>query len=201
MHILPQLRKLERKYANVLQVIGVHTLAGTGEQGHERHPDAPGRSVALSSPWDLALQGDRLFIAMAGTHQIWQLDLRSGHISVYAGSGAENLLDGSLTAAQFAQPSGLALWNDTLYVADTYNHRLKRLNPQTRAASTWAGNGFPGYRDGTAAQAQFREPSGLSAAAGKVFVADTNNHVIRVADGETGEVGTLEVTGIPQVLA
>jgi DNA-binding beta-propeller fold protein YncE len=228
----------------------VSTLAGTGEQGHERRPAAPGRSVALSSPWDLALQGDRLFIAMAGTHQIWQLDLRTGHITAFAGSGAENLLDGTLAGAQFAQPSGLAVWRHTLYVADseasgiraidlggdrvttvvglglfefgdvdgagddvrlqhplglcalsdgllladTYNHRLKRLNPQTRAVVAWVGNGSPGYRDGAAAEAQFREPSGLATALGKVYVADTNNHVVRVVDGATGEVSVLAVT-------
>jgi hypothetical protein len=229
----------------------VSTLAGTGEQGHDRHPDGPGGSVALSSPWDLALAGDRLFVAMAGTHQIWQLDLRTGHISVFAGSGAENLLDGALSDAQFAQPSGLAIWHDTLYVADseasgvraialqggrvttvvglglfefgdadgtgdavrlqhplglcaltdgllladTYNHRLKRLDPGPRAASSWAGSGSPGYRDGAAQEAQFREPSGVSAADGKVFVADTNNHVIRVINGATSAVGTLEIGG------
>jgi hypothetical protein len=229
----------------------VTTLAGTGEQGYDRHPDGPGRRIALSSPWDLAVHGDRLFIAMAGTHQIWQLDLRTGHLSVFAGSGAENLLDGPLAEAQFAQPSGLVVRGDTLYVADseasgirsidlrgdrvatvvglglfefgdvdgtgdevrlqhplglcvlpdgllvadTYNHRLKRLQPETRTVMAWSGSGVPGYLDGPATTAQFREPSGVSAAPGKVFVADTNNHVIRTVDGETGEVGTLAVTG------
>jgi DNA-binding beta-propeller fold protein YncE len=229
----------------------VTTLAGTGEQGHERHPAGAGRTIALSSPWDLAVHDDRLFIAMAGTHQIWQLDLRSGNLRVFAGSGAENLLDGTLADAQFAQPSGLALLGDTLYVADseasgirsielrenkvttvvglglfefgdvdgigddvrlqhplglcalpdglliadTYNHRLKRLRPETREVSAWSGSGVPGYRDGPAPDAEFREPSGVSAAQGKVYVADTNNHVVRVVDGETGEVGTLAVAG------
>jgi hypothetical protein len=229
----------------------VTTLAGTGEQGHERHPTGAGRTIALSSPWDLAVHGDRLFIAMAGTHQIWQLDLHSGNLRVFAGSGAENLLDGSLDDAQFAQPSGLALLGDTLYVADseasgirsiklrgdqvttvvglglfefgdvdgtgddvrlqhplglcalpgglliadTYNHRLKRLRPETRAVSAWSGSGVPGFHDGPAPDAQFREPSGVSVAHGKVYVADTNNHVVRMVDGETGAVGTLAVTG------
>lgn len=229
----------------------VTTLAGTGEQGHERHPVGAGRTIALSSPWDLAVHGDRLFVAMAGIHQIWQLGLHSGHLNVFAGSGAENILDGSLAEAQFAQPSGLAVLGDMLYVADseasgirsiklqgdqvttvvglglfefgdvdgigddvrlqhplglcalpdglliadTYNHRLKRLRPETREVSAWSGSGVPGYRGGPASDAQFREPSGISAAHGKVYVADTNNHVVRVVVGETGEVGTLAVAG------
>lgn len=229
----------------------VATIAGTGEQGHDRHPDGPGRAIALSSPWDLAIRGNRLFIAMAGTHQIWELGLNTGYLRVFAGSGAENLLDGTLADAQFAQPSGLAVVEDTLYVADseasgirridldgnrvaavvglglfefgdvdgagdevrlqhplglgavtgglliadTYNHRLKRLQPEARTAASWAGSGVPGYRDGAPTEAQFCEPSGLSAAKGTVFVADTNNHIVRVVDEAMGAVSTLALIG------
>ena len=230
----------------------VTTVAGTGTQGHERHPSGPAREVSLSSPWDLALDGRRLFIAMAGTHQIWQLDRDDGRIRTFAGSGAENLLDGPLATAQFAQPSGLALAEGSLYVADsevsgiraidlasgrvralvglglfefgdvdgmgdevrlqhplglclqdgslviadTYNHRLKRLTPGTREVRSWAGTGVAGYQDGPATRAQLREPSGVSAANGLVYVADTNNHVIRRVDVATGEVTTLELRGM-----
>jgi sugar lactone lactonase YvrE len=230
----------------------VTTIAGTGEQGYERSPDGPARRVPLSSPWDLALAGSRLFIAMAGLHQIWQLDLDDLRMRVFAGSGVENLGDGRLAQAQFAQPSGLALSDDTLYVADSevsgiraidlaagrvrtlvglglfefgdvdgsgdavrlqhplglcpfdgglliadsYNHRVKRLDPRTRAVQSWAGNGIAGDKDGSDAQAQFREPGGLSAAAGRVYVADTNNHAIRVVAADTGEVSTLRLEGL-----
>ena len=230
----------------------VATIAGEGEQGYERDPDGPARATALSSPWDLALDGDRLIIAMAGTHQLWQLDLARGRLRVFAGSGAENIVDGPAAAAQFAQPSGLARQGGTLYVADseasgvravdladgrtrtliglglfdfgdtdgvgdevrlqhplglaaldgtlviadTYNHKLKRLDPATRAVAAWAGSGEPGHRDGPPQVAQFREPSGVSAAGGRLYLADTNNHAIRTVDVASGEVATLKLRGL-----
>ena len=82
-----------------------------------------------------------------------------------------------------------------LYVADTYNHKIKRVLPKTRSAFTVAGVGKPGHVDGPFAQARFSEPSGLSIATGMMYIADTNNHTIRVANMETGEVATLELTG------
>jgi len=235
-----------------LQTGEVLTLAGTGEQGYDRRAEGPGRRVALSSPWDLAIAGSTLYVAMAGTHQIWTLNLNDGAIRAWAGSGTENLVDGSLATAQFAQPSGLALSENTLYVADSeasgiraidlhsgqvrtlvglglfefgdvdgegddarlqhplglclaadtllvadsYNHRIKTLDPCTCVVATWAGNGTAGMRDGPAAHAQFREPGGLTATSDLIYVADTNNHLIRTVDRRSGEVGTLLLTGL-----
>src|SRR5207248_10769674 len=78
--------------------------------------------------------------------------------------------------------------------ADTYNHKLKRLDPQTGAVKTFAGTGRPGQTDG--AQSSFYEPGGLSFANGKLYVADTNNHAIRVVDARTGQTATLMLNGL-----
>ena len=94
----------------------VTTVAGTGEQGYERLGGGPGREVSLSSPWDLALVGRRLWITMAGTHQLWALDLSTGRVGVAAGTGAESIHDGPLREATFAQPSGLSALDGVLYV-------------------------------------------------------------------------------------
>ena len=83
-----------------------------------------------------------------------------------------------------------------LYVADTYNHKIKRVLLATRGSFTMLGTGEPGRRDGAGNQALFTEPSGVSIANGKTYIADTNNHLIRVAGMETAEVSTLELTGI-----
>jgi len=230
----------------------VRTLAGTGEQGLRRVTGGPGLEVALSSPFDLALVGDALYVAMAGFHQLWTLDLETGMLQVFAGTGREEITDGSLTTADFAQPLGLAtdgrrLWaadsetsavrqvdlatgavttlvglglfvfgdedgvgdearlqhveglahaDGTLYLADTYNHKLKRLDPATRAVTTVAGQAEPGYQDGGPALARFDEPSGLSVADGQLYVADLNNHAARLVDLERGEVRTLELRGL-----
>jgi hypothetical protein len=234
-----------------LQSRMVTTIAGTGEQARSFHNGGPARQVALNSPWDLALRGETLYVAMAGFHQIWAMDLASGTIATFAGTGNEGLEDGPREQAWLAQPSGLALGPDELYVADaetsairaiglergglvrtivgqglfdygdvdgvgdevrlqhplgvayadgvllvadSYNNKIKRLDPGTRASTTFLGDGQPGDRDGIGTDARFREPSGLSVADGKLFIADTNNNLIRVADFSTGRVSTLVVS-------
>ncbi|MBI4498829.1 MAG: alkyl hydroperoxide reductase [Chloroflexi bacterium] len=232
----------------------VATLAGTGEQAMGVPQGGPDRETALNSPWDLVLHEGILLIAMAGCHQLWSLDPRTGVAQPYAGSGHEGLRDGPLSQAWLAQPSGLTSdgtrlyvadsetsalrtadltgaprrvqtivgqglfefgdvdgvgeavrlqhplgvcsHEGVLYVADSYNNKIKRADPQTRAVTTWLGQGEPGHRDGPGAAALFYEPGGLSIAAGKVYIADTNNHAIRVADLATGAVTTLELKGL-----
>ena len=102
----------------------VTTIAGIGSQARGiPHPGAfgPARTTPLCSPWDvIQLAGDKaIYIAMAGTHQIWKLDLGSETVSVFAGSGIENITDGPRPSANFAQPSGLATDGENLFVADS----------------------------------------------------------------------------------
>ena len=227
----------------------VSTVAGTGEQGRDREGDGPARKIALNSPWDLLLHGDRLFIAMAGHHQIWLLDLKKNTIAAYAGDGGEDLIDGPLNRSRFAQPSGLTTDGKTLYVADsetssvravpltgrgsvttlvgedlfyfgdqdgtgrevklqhalgvayhegliyiadTYNSKIKTLDPRTRTAKTWLGGEEPGWL----ATPLFNEPGGLHIAGGKMYVADTNAHRIRVVDLKTKKISTLRLRGV-----
>ena len=80
--------------------------------------------------------------------------------------------------------------------ADTYNNKIKTIRPESRTAETLAGSGGPGCTDGPAGEAEFREPAGLSVAAGRIYVSDTNNHAIRVVDLTTKEVTTLPLKGI-----
>ena len=78
-------------------------------------------------------------------------------------------------------------------MADTYNNKIKTVDPVTGATRTLAGTGKPGKSDDPAA---FDEPAGLSAAAGRLFIADTDNHLIRVINLKTGKVVTLPITGL-----
>ncbi|MEC9287408.1 MAG: alkyl hydroperoxide reductase, partial [Chloroflexota bacterium] len=105
-------------------------------------------------------------------------------------------VDGADHSIRLQHPIGVAHHEGTIYVADTYNHKIKRVLPVTRSCFTMLGTGEAGHRDGPGDQALFSEPSGLSIAAGKMYIADTNNHAIRVADLESGEVSTLELSGI-----
>jgi DNA-binding beta-propeller fold protein YncE len=230
----------------------VETIAGTGKQMEEYGLSGPARSIPLNSPWDLQLAGRALYIAMAGPHQIWKLDLETQVISTFAGSGREARLDGAVSRAGFAQPSGLASDGKTLYVADsesniiraisltspapevrtlaggdlfdfgdrdgtgdtvrlqhplglalldgkvliadTYNHKIKQLDPQEQTVETLFGAGKPGQTDGAAPS--FYEPGGISFAAGKLYIADTNNHAVRVIDLKTKQAATLRIKGL-----
>jgi len=228
----------------------VDTIAGTGQQTHDYFKVGPARSVALSSPWDLQLAGHVLYIAMAGPHQIWMLDLDKNEVSTFAGSGREARLDGSLLEAGFAQPSGMAIDGKTLYVADsesniiraidiaggsvktlaggdlfefgdvdgigddvrlqhplgllmygdklliadTYNHKIKELDPKQGKVKSLFGTGKPGQADGPTPS--FYEPGGLALANGNLYVADTNNHAIRVIDLKSKRATTLKLNGL-----
>jgi thiol-disulfide isomerase/thioredoxin len=229
----------------------VTTIAGTGKQSHQIRPHG-GKALetALNSPWDVEKVGNRLMIAMAGPHQIWEMQLETGMLRTYAGTGAEACLDGSLDEAAFAQPSGLTTDGRELYVADsevssiravglvnnlpvrtvcgsgdlfgfgdvdgegdrvrlqhclgveytqnylwiadTYNHKIKRVDPRTGSCLTMLGDGTVGHQDGRGTKTRFSEPSGLSAIAAHLYIADTNNHAIRRVALDTLEVTTLE---------
>ena len=231
----------------------VDSIAGVGEQATSFSYGGKAKATALNSPWDLAVHNSTLYIAMAGFHQLWALDLKRGQVAPYAGSGREGLSDGPLPHAWLAQPSaivtdgsrlyfadsetssirtadmgsigrvgtivgvdlfdfgdvdgvgdavrlqhpiGLCIYDGVLCVADTYNNKIKQVFPSTRGASSFLGSGQPGYQDGPGTEAQFHEPGGLSIAEGKLYIADTNNHALRVADLETKIVETLEIRGI-----
>lgn len=233
----------------------VSTIAGTGAQSGDRDGGAPGREQALSSPWDLALSPDAntLYVAMAGTHQLWSIDLADSARAVsIAGGMGENIIDGPARLAMLAQPSGLALSADgrrlyfadsevsairfldlqssqivtilgsglfefgdvdgafpdvrlqhciglslmpsstgeQLLVADTYNDKIKLVNPGPRTSRTFLG--IPRGQTSDAGTLDLSEPAGLSYVAAapdrpaRLFIADTNNHRIVMVDPATG---------------
>ena len=88
-----------------------------------------------------------------------------------------------------------------MLIADTYNHKIKQLDPAARSVKTLFGTGKPGQTDGTSPS--FYEPGGLSVANNKLYVADTNNHAVRVVDLKTKETSTLRIKGLepPAALA
>ncbi|NJO40317.1 MAG: redoxin domain-containing protein [Cyanobacteria bacterium CRU_2_1] len=227
----------------------VETIAGTGTQSHQIRPHCGNAlETALNSPWDLVKIGESLFIAMAGSHQIWTMSLQDNTIGTYAGTGAEACVDGHKDEATFAQPSGITtngkelfiadsegstiraidlktsqvrtvcgsgdlfgfgdvdgqgeqvllqhclgveFANTTLWIADTYNHKIKLVDPQTRDCQSILGDGRAGLIDDRGMNTRFYEPSGLSIAGNFLYIADTNNHVIRRANLETLTITTL----------
>lgn len=172
------------------------TLAGTGRQWWQGTPTSgPAREVDLSSPWDLAWFGDRLWIAMAGVHQLWAYDPESATVRVAAGTTNEGLVDGPAAEAWFAQPSGLAVSADgeRLWVADSETSALRWVD-RDEHVHTAVGTGLFdfGHRDGAADQALLQHPIGVTALPdGSVAISDTYNHALRRYDPASGEVTTL----------
>ncbi|MGW4606968.1 thioredoxin-like domain-containing protein [Streptomyces sp. NPDC004532] len=174
----------------------VTTLAGTGRQWWQGSPTSgPARDVDLSSPWDVAVFGGRVWIAMAGVHQLWTYDPESASVEVAAGTTNEGLVDGPGAEAWFAQPSGLAVSTDgeRLWLADSETSALRWVD-RDGAVHTAVGTGLFdfGHRDGAAEQALLQHPLGVTALPdGSVAVSDTYNHALRRYDPATGEVSTL----------
>ncbi|XP_006002872.1 NHL repeat-containing protein 2 isoform X2 [Latimeria chalumnae] len=272
-HVIRKVDLLEKK---------VSTVAGNGVQGTDTKGGAIGEEQPISSPWDLAFgstggnEDNVLWIAMAGSHQIWALFLKDGKLPKgsnelkkgacirFAGSGSEENRNNAYPhKAGFAQPSGLSVafdepwhclfiadcesstvrtvslkdgavkhlvggekdplnlfafgdqdgagikvklqhplgvaWNKQkgmLCVTDSYNHKIKVVDPNTKQCVTLAGTGEASNLIGPSFnQSTFNEPGGLCVGEdGKVlYIADTNNHQIKLLDLETQTVSLLPV--------
>lgn len=174
----------------------VSTVAGTGQKGAGLAVSGgPATAVALRSPWDLSWDGRRLFVAMAGSHQIWVLDPAAGEIRVLAGTGREIRRDGPAAAASFAQPSGIALLDGALYVADSEISSVRvieDLDGEPRVRTVCGSGELFGFgdRDGFTDAARLQHPMGIAAGEGRLWLADTFNHEIKVIDPGTGECRT-----------
>lgn len=166
-----------------LQAKQASTVAGTGKQGHERDRTGPARDVGLASPWDLLLVGRNLFIAMAGTHQVWKLDLEKATVGPFAGSGGENVIDGPARQAELAQPSGLATNGDALFVADSEVSSVRSISLANGDVTTLVGTGLFefGDRDGSQSRS-LQHPLGVAFLNGVIYVADTYNNKVKTVD-------------------
>jgi len=165
----------------------IDLLGGDGVAGNAA---GTATQTRFCDPWGLVMGGGVLFVADAGDNNRILYRGLDGRFQLLAG-GVEGLADGQGSAARFNTPSGIALdAQGNLYVADTGNHAIRKISAQG-LVSTLAGNGSPGFADGTAAQARFNGPMGVAVAAdGRVYVADTWNDRIRVIATD-GTVTTL----------
>jgi hypothetical protein len=154
----------------------------------------------LNSPWDLVLIADILFVAMAGSHQIWAVDLADGALGLYAGSGAEGCYDGDLDESAFAQPSGLATDGERLYVADSEISSVRSIgldeNPQVETVCGSGGLFDFGDRDGTGETVRLQHCLGITYGDGVLYLADTYNHKIKRVRLPQGTCETLIDEGL-----
>lgn len=176
-----------------LQNKKVTTVVGTGKQGPWLSGGGKGRETAITSPWDLAEKDNLIFIAMAGNHQIWSYDLESDLARPFAGNGHEDIIDGENHMAQLAQPSGLSVYGNKLYFADSEVSAIREVDLEKNQIKTIVGHGLFvfGHNDGHVDEALFQHPLGVFTTENKLYVADTYNSAIRVIDLQSKQVSTL----------
>lgn len=178
-----------------LKTSEIGPFAGSGLEGGV---DAVRHRAALAQPSGLALNGKTLYVADSEISSIRAVDIGDkGEVSTVAGSGelfGFGDQDGKGLDVRLQHPLGVEFANGLLYVADSYNHKIKVIDPKDNSCKTFLGIGKSGKEDGKTPS--FSEPSGLSYAADKLYVADTNNHAVRVIDLKTKEVSTLKITGL-----
>lgn len=159
-------------------------FAGTG---HERLADGPREQAGFNQPSGLATDGRVLYVADSEASAVRAVDLDgAGQVRTLVGEGLFEFgdVDGTGAEVRLQHVQGLAWAGGVLYLADTYNHKVKRLDPVTRSVTSWLGIGAPSRAEGR--PGGLAEPQGVSVAGGRLFVADTNNHRIVSASLDTG---------------
>ena len=181
----------------------VQTVAGTGYRGFSVE-GGPANSAALSDPWGVAVDpAGSLYVTDQANNMVRRIDTETANVYTVAGTGFRGFSGdgGPAVQAMFQRPSGIAL--DTvgsLYVADTWNHRLRRIDPWTGWVETLAGSAGSGYSGdgGIASEAVLNRPTGVAVdASGNLYVADTGNQRVRKIDLATGIVSTVGGIGTP----
>ncbi len=171
----------------------VTTLVGTGTAGYK---DGPVATAQFNDPEGMVIDGTgNLFVADAGNNVIRKIT-PDGQVSTYAGNGKAGLINGSATGAEFSTPKGLAIDKArNLYVADYGNNVIREISA-IGTVTTYAGNGTPGLVNGSAASAEFQNPTGIAIDGSyEVFVAEAGNSDIREIL-QSGKVSTF-VSGLP----
>jgi peroxiredoxin len=176
----------------------IDTLAGSG------HPGLPSgvlggnaADLPLNSPWGVAAGFDRVFIGMSALQQIWEYDLAKRSLRAVAGSGRLGLVDGTGTGAAFGQPAGLALVQQTLYVADSAASAIRSVHLGSGGVQTLVGQGLYdfGDQDGTRSAARLQYPLGLALdpRSPLLWIADSYNDSLRMLRLGGGDLRRYEI--------
>ena len=176
----------------------VETLAGNGRPGtlEGQRIDTP-REASLNRPWGLALDGERLYISLAGLNQVWAWEMASGALVHVAGSGQFGHGDGHARSARMAHPAGLAALQNTLYIVESGSATLRRLSFNDGQLRTLVGSGVFefGHEDGPRERASLSCPQGLALQVDSpvLWLADAGNDRLRTLRLGGGSVATARI--------
>jgi sugar lactone lactonase YvrE len=182
----------------VISTRAVTTLAGTA--GSAGSADGTGEAARFCYPYGITVGGTNLYVADTVNNTIRKIVISTGDVTTLAGTaGQGGSTNGTGAAARFYYPSGITTDGTNLYVADMYNHTIRKIIISTGAVTTPAGAaGVPGSADGTGAAARFHWPSGITTDGMNLYVSDLANFTVRRIVISTRVVTTLAGTaGIP----
>jgi sugar lactone lactonase YvrE len=169
----------------------VTTVAGSF--GYCGDSNGSGQQARFWGPGGVASDGLHLYVSDKHSHTIRKIVLATGQVSTLAGTPSQQgAVDGPGSQAKFRYPNGLAVIGNFLYIADSGNATLRKIDLSTAMVSTVAGSpGESGVADGTGSIARFREPTGLVASGSFLYISDLTGHTIRRMDITTSAVTTL----------
>ena len=178
-------------------------VAGTG-QARYSGDGGPAVQAAINEPTGLAVTDEALYIADQSNNRVRRVDLATGIITTVAGDGSAAYSGDQVPAVQasLAGPSGVAMGDDgVLYVADTFNSRIRSVDPESGAIATVAGDGGTYRYQGPEepASLSISRPAGIAIGHdGRVYLTDSDSHLIRVWSGRTNTITRLSGTGVAQ---
>lgn len=171
--------------------------------GREALVDGDQMQSSFNQPSDLSLGMGHMFVADAEASAIRAISLleEKPHVVTLVGQGLFEFgdMDGRGSMVRLQHPTGLTFYEGLVYIADSYNHKIKTLDPTTGEVKTLIGTGQPGQADGAFHEAGLFEPEGVVASKGRLYIADTNNHLIRVAYLKEKTVRTLALHGLERL--
>jgi hypothetical protein len=185
-------------------LLGEERLGIIAGNGAEALVDGPLLEASFNQPSDLTYGYNHVFVADAEASAIRAIALgEEAKVMTLVGQGLFEFgdIDGMGNLVRLQHPTGLTFYEGLVYIADSYNHKIKVHNPTTSEVQTLIGTGQPGQADGPFAEAELFEPEGVIAAEGWLYIADTNNHLIRVADLQAKTLQTLTLSGLEQLTA
>jgi len=171
----------------------IETFAGTGERGCQ---DGNLSTAQFANPCGIATFSDKMVvISDTNNHRICRIALDQGTVETLAGTGRPGMTEGDVAVSQLSRPHGVAVDRaGNIVVADTSNHRIRRIETGTSVIQTLAGTGEPNFNDGPGTEACFAAPCGVTFLDGDVLVGDSENARVRRIAAD-GVVGTLSGTG------
>jgi hypothetical protein len=185
---------IQGKPLSLFQVVSTYSGPAPGNPGNGFVNGSSG-DARYNLPLGVTTDGVSLFVADALNNSIRKIDLSTSTVTTLAGDGSLGATDGPGGSATFNWPHGITNDGNYIYVADQDNSTIRKVGIHTGMVTTLAGSpGITGSIDGIGTAARFNRPSGITTDGTNLYIADSENAVIRKLVIATGEVSTLAGT-------